>query len=757
MKPRPTLRLFLALSGSSLLAISSAYAVNANWTGGSSDALWSNTANWSASPVPGTGNTATFNAAAGAGGAVIDLGAGVTVNTISFVGPSFAAYTIGAGAVNSQSLILNGSGNAGLASSGTATTAQITINAAITVNNNQQWVLNQGANPWIINGNVTPNGASGSTIQVKINGHKADFNGLLADQVGGAKLQMSGANAQTATLTNPNNSFTGGLFFDNGSVSVNSIGNIGSNSAAGAGGELLFGSGFGGGTLVYTGSGNTTNRVVTVNHGFNGPTLNQSGASGNLNFTADLAFSAAASAVGSATLTLTGAAAGTGEFSGKLVDNGTTGFTPLKGNAAAGATSLQLHSVDGITIGAAVSGSSFIQAGTTVTAINTSTKTITISQATSGGQINQGSNINVDGLENITYLTKTGSGTWTLSGANTHNGFTKISAGTLTLANALALQNSPIDMVGSINGTATAGLKTTATALNLGGLSGTASPKNLSSIFTTTSGGYNGVTELKLNTRAAASHSYSGIIADGAAGMTLTKTGAGTQILGGNNSYTGQTLVSQGKLIINGAVASTSVVVNASLGGSGVMANATLSGSGSINPGNSPGIMTASATNPSGGLDYNFEFTAANTAPTYGNAAASVNDVLRLTNATPFTANLDSANIISLYLNVGSLTQGDVFTGGFYTDNNASFLTAIGSATFQYFLADAGGATTYEGNTYTAYAGPLAFGVSTVSQTANFGAGDVNGYVTQFTAVPEPRAALLGGLGLLALLRRRRD
>jgi MYXO-CTERM domain-containing protein len=47
--------------------------------------------------------------------------------------------------------------------------------------------------------------------------------------------------------------------------------------------------------------------------------------------------------------------------------------------------------------------------------------------------------------------------------------------------------------------------------------------------------------------------------------------------------------------------------------------------------------------------------------------------------------------------------------------------------------------------------------VSTVSQTANFGAGDVNGYVTQFTAVPEPRAALLGGLGLLALLRRRRD
>ena len=170
-----------------------------------------------------------------------------------------------------------------------------------------------------------------------------------------------------------------------------------------------------------------------------------------------------------------------------------------KANAAAGATSLQLHSVDGIAVGAAVSGSAFIQVGTTVTAINASTKTITISQPTSGGQINQGTTITVDGLVNITHLTKAGSGTWTLSGANTHNGFTKISAGTLTLANALALQNSPIDMVGSINGTTTAGLKTTVTTLTLGGLNGTASPKNLASIFTTTSGGYDGVTALTLN------------------------------------------------------------------------------------------------------------------------------------------------------------------------------------------------------------------------------------------------------------------
>ena len=32
-----------------------AHAASANWTGGGTNALWSNTANWSAAPVPGTG------------------------------------------------------------------------------------------------------------------------------------------------------------------------------------------------------------------------------------------------------------------------------------------------------------------------------------------------------------------------------------------------------------------------------------------------------------------------------------------------------------------------------------------------------------------------------------------------------------------------------------------------------------------------------------------------------------------------------
>jgi autotransporter-associated beta strand protein len=405
------------------LGMGIAQAASAIWTGGSADALWSNTVNWSATPIPGTGDTATFNAAAGAGGSTIDLGAGVTVNAISFVGPSYAAYTIGAGAISSQSLILNGSGNSGLASSGSSS-AQVTINAAITVNNTQQWVLNSGANPWIINGNMAPSGASGSTFQIKINGRSVRFNGILADQVGGAKLQISGANANTATLTNPANTFTGGLLFDNGTVSVNSIGMIGSPSAAGAGGDLLFGTGFGGGTLIYTGTGNETDRVVKFNHGSNGPTITQSGSSGNLKFTADIApFS-----VGSQTLTLNGSAAGTGEFSGKIRDNGTVGSTTLRSAAASGATVLSLHSVNGITAGASVTGAAFAP-GTTVTVIDTPNKNITLSTGTTAG-ILVNATINVSGVTNVTSLTKSGSGTWTLSHAdNTYTGNTTVNAG----------------------------------------------------------------------------------------------------------------------------------------------------------------------------------------------------------------------------------------------------------------------------------------------------------------------------------------
>jgi len=82
-------------------------AASGTWTG-VTDATWAG-ANWSATPVPGTGDTATFN---GLGNAhtTIDLGSGVTIFDLVFNTGNATAYTIGNGAVGSQTLTLNNSG-----------------------------------------------------------------------------------------------------------------------------------------------------------------------------------------------------------------------------------------------------------------------------------------------------------------------------------------------------------------------------------------------------------------------------------------------------------------------------------------------------------------------------------------------------------------------------------------------------------------------------------------------------------------------
>lgn len=149
-----------------------------------------------------------------------------------------------------------------------------------------------------------------------------------------------------------------------------------------------------------------------------------------------------------------------------------------------------------------------------------------------------------------------------LSGANTFSGSTTVGTGaTLQLNNNLALQNSALNTSGA--GVVTLSSVTTPT---IGGLTG---GTNLASVITT---GYSNVTALTLNVGTGASLAYSGIIADGAAGMTLTKTGAGTQTLSGANTYTGSTTVAAGTLSL-GASNSLADVSNIILSGGTLATN----------------------------------------------------------------------------------------------------------------------------------------------------------------------------------------
>ena len=143
-------------------------------------------------------------------------------------------------------------------------------------------------------------------------------------------------------------------------------------------------------------------------------------------------------------------------------------------------------------------------------------------------------------------ITKTGAQIMVLSAANTFSGNTRVTAGTLTLGNNLALQNSAIDTssVGTI--TLSGGITTP----TFGGLVDGSGQRALGSLITT---GYSGVTSVTLNPGNGITNTYSGVIADGAAGMILTKTGLGTQNLAGTSTYTGATNITGGTLAITGS------------------------------------------------------------------------------------------------------------------------------------------------------------------------------------------------------------
>ena len=89
-------------------AVVASDAATAAWTGTTST-NWATTGNWSASPVPGINDIATFNNA-GNGHTTISLGAGVQISNIVFDTASAAAYTIGAVGVGSETLTMNGMG-----------------------------------------------------------------------------------------------------------------------------------------------------------------------------------------------------------------------------------------------------------------------------------------------------------------------------------------------------------------------------------------------------------------------------------------------------------------------------------------------------------------------------------------------------------------------------------------------------------------------------------------------------------------------
>lgn len=201
-----------------------------------------------------------------------------------------------------------------------------------------------------------------------------------------------------------------------------------------------------------------------------------------------------------------------------------------------------------------------------------------------------------------------------------------------------------------------------------------------------------------------------------------------------------------------------------SLGGNGRVG--AITGVGTVSPGTSPGILSADSFDLSEGADAVFEFTASGS-PVWGNAGASVNDVLRLTGEFPFAGSTATgANVVNLLLNVGSPAPGD-YIGGFFADGATDFAATLAGANVNVFVKGDGLGTAFSRDGVSYYSlleydptFTATFGTVFVA-TADFAGGTVSGYSTSISVVPEPRGLALGcsavALGLvIAALRRRR-
>jgi len=528
----------LTLSGSN--SFSGGLTINAGTvTAGSANAYGGGTLNVANGATAALSTSATVGGLMGAGNIALNAGT-LTVNQ--------AANTTFSGAITGTGggLVKGGAGNLTL-TGGSSFSGDFTANAgSVTVN---------GSSASISSGNLVIGAANGSTTGLAVQ------SGARVTTTGYARLGSSaGTGTANATVTNAGSSWTvnGSLGLivandaGNSTLTISDRGAV-NVTAGGTGVGRIRGTGTltieSGGTLTSSGGawlgGNSTSEagtgIATVTGTNSAWTVTGALAVGN---------------GGSGTLTIGGGGTVTagsaivasgGSASGTITVNtsGTLAMSSLQAGAGTGTKSVVF---DGGTLKATgANGTDFISGFTgTQFAI------------ASGGMVVDTNGFDVataaaNVLSGAGVLTKTGAGDLTLSGGNTFSGGTTVNEGTATAGAAGTAFGTGLLTVTGPGAAALDGFDTT-----VAGISGDGAVSLGAGTLTVDYAG-TGTT-------------YSGVMS-GTGGFV--KSGSGTQVLSGANSYTGTTTVSGGTLVVDGdqsaATGATTVASSATLSGSGTL------------------------------------------------------------------------------------------------------------------------------------------------------------------------------------------
>ena len=367
-------------------------------------------------------------------------------------------------------------------------------------------------------------------------------------------------------------------------------------------------------------------------------------------------------------------------------------------------------------------------------------------------------------------ITKTGGGNLTLEGNNTFSGGVTISGGSVGYASKTAFGTGTITMGEgtSIGQMATIGAtdddRTLANRLVINGNVGFGdSSRNVLLA---------GDVDLGAATRNITLYNstyFKGVVGNGGLSTDAAGSTTRTLYLSGANTYAGGTTVNSGGLVVlnttGSATGSGDVTVNAggTVSGSGKIAG-TVRGAGLVTAGTtitsaSSALLQVGQLDTTSGMSFAFEATSTS----FLNSGAYSNDVIRATATagSPFTQALTSANVISIYLNAGSLAaynneNAGVFQTGFFSDSDFS----LGSGTFNLFVQAAGGLTTFQGQTYQSWADYVATTGSALNQSFSMGtsaatlANGDSGFISTLTitTIPEPSTGAMLVFGLVGLV-----